>query len=63
MSDPDVEFFNKTLDKFLDTYVAKGCCSAISPCSHQQRDRMSICDTCKAAKIARAALSVQTAPR
>lgn len=30
-------------------HVAKGCCSAISPCSHQQRDRMSICDACKAA--------------
>jgi hypothetical protein len=26
-----------------------GCCSAISPCAHQQRDPHSICDTCQKA--------------
>jgi predicted Fe-S protein YdhL (DUF1289 family) len=24
-----------------------GCCSAISPCSHQQRDPNSLCETCQ----------------
>lgn len=25
---------------------AEGCCSSISPCSHQQRDQFSICEVC-----------------
>jgi len=29
--------------------LAPGCCSAISPCSHQRHDPRSICDTCRAA--------------
>lgn len=32
--------------------MASGCCSAISPCSHQQRDPTTICDICRAAAIA-----------
>jgi hypothetical protein len=26
---------------------AQGCCSAIFPCSHQQKDPFSICDICQ----------------
>lgn len=29
--------------------MAEGCCSAVSPCSHQQRDPYSICETCQKA--------------
>lgn len=32
----------------MDT-MAPGCCSAVSPCSHQQRDPSTICDVCKRA--------------
>ena len=31
--------------------LAPGCCSAISPCSHQRQDPRSICDTCRSALI------------
>ncbi|MGJ4952990.1 deaminase [Bradyrhizobium sp. HKCCYLS20291] len=38
-----------------------GCCSAVSPCSHQQRDPNSICDICcQASGIAPVAAPVRT---
>lgn len=39
------------------TKTAEGCCSAISPCSHQQRDPTTICDVCN-----RAAPTQETTP-
>lgn len=33
----------------MTTILAHGCCSAISPCGHQQRDPSSICATCEKA--------------
>lgn len=34
--------------------MAEGCCSAIEPCSHQQRNPTTICETCqKAADLVR----------
>lgn len=30
--------------------TAEGCCSSISPCSHQQRDPFTICETCARAR-------------
>lgn len=53
MTDPDVEVFNRSLNKFLNR-MAEGCCSSVSPCSHQQRDAYTICETCqKAMDLAR----------
>lgn len=34
----------------MDT-MAPGCCSAVSPCSHQQRDPSTICDVCQRAAL------------
>lgn len=31
--------------------LADGCCSAVEPCSHQQRDPTTICQNCKNAEI------------
>lgn len=33
-----------------DTKMAEGCCSAVSPCSHQQRSPNTLCNACAAAK-------------
>ena len=33
-------------------WMAEGCCSACSPCSHQKREPYSICETCQKAKEA-----------
>lgn len=42
--------------------LADGCCSAITPCSHQQRDPSTICNVCSGARAAdrRAATLVGT---
>lgn len=31
--------------------ASAACCSAILPCSHQQRDPFSVCDECKMAQV------------
>ncbi len=49
MTDSDIEAFNRTLNKFLNHGMADGCCSSISPCSHQQRDPTTICESCQKA--------------
>jgi hypothetical protein len=41
---------NETIKKAsISIAMAPGCCSAISPCGHQQRDPTTICDLCRQA--------------